>query len=154
MEWTSIELYAPFCQQSESPPEDPPDSSCCYQSQESASSHPWRHRPLQTEKHIRNLYTYIYIFFSSLSNVHRITTETHSVAGLQLWRSSGWTRLLSKTDLQASTGLILYPLYPPHTHVYQPAITLKYKYSLVIMSCTEKAQPCKNRTTHVTWLTS
>lgn len=81
---------------------------------------------------------FIHFFFSSLSNVHRITTETHSVAGLQLWRSSGWTRLLSKTDLQASTGLILYPLYPPHTHVYQPAITLKYKYSLVIMSCTEK----------------
>lgn len=27
---------------------------------------------------------FIHIFFSSLSNVHRITTETHSVAGLQL----------------------------------------------------------------------
>lgn len=105
------------------------------------------------QRSILGISIHIYIF-SSLSNVHRITTETHSAAGLQLWRSSGWTRLLSKTDLQASTGLILYPLYPPHTHVYQPAITLKYKYSLVIMSCTKKAQPCKNRTTHVTWLTS
>lgn len=31
-----------------------------------------------------SLSLHTYIFFSSLSNVHRITTETHSVAGLQL----------------------------------------------------------------------
>lgn len=42
------------------------------------------------------------------------------MAGLQLWRSSGWMWLLSETDQPASAGFLLCLLYLPHTLAYQP----------------------------------
>lgn len=111
-------MYTRFCLRSGSPPAGPPGSFCCCRTQESASFHPWKHRPLQTSR-ARDAPMYLRRGWN-LWNNKATCVWIYFGAGLQLCRSLAWTLLLAGTVQRASAGFPRYPLCPPHTHACQP----------------------------------